>query len=432
MKNNFERGLDPKESIGMGIFQGLRYDETFSTQEKWREKNGVASWEFKGRKVLHIEGLVTKTFAGFLWIELSDGDFLRLDYFNGSEGEIKHAIISVDHLNIYPGKSVTEWFQEYFDKTNSYILSTLKCYEDCVTGRIDDNEEDDELDESFNFERGEDPKLSMKVGRRPMIQAWLDEMGIVGAIINDDFTIDYPSSCNSIIDLSRKNIQILPEYIQFNEVYGGFNISENRLISLRGCPRIVRDTEYLFGNFKFYRNELSSLEYAPKIVEGNFIGYHNPGYFSKDEVEKICKVKGIINVDSVMMKESFQFHRNEEPKKSMDIGNTSRIIDWMNDHHIDRDLYRINSDGTITVFSDINLMGDPEIPNSVLTELPNFIRFDTIMGSFYAANNNFSSLDGFPKLIEGDFSIYSEIHGVKRWRESDIRRRITIKGTIWN
>ena len=443
MKNNvnFERGLDPKESMNVGIFRGFEVKyEGVRPERILAEKKAAKDWEFNGKKVSYIEGKVRNGVEVY-WIELSDKDNIQFQtFFISGNSFPEKADILISSLNNLDNGDVTDWFTQYVNKYDSHILAALKCYEDRITRRFDydDEETEDEiLEESINFERGKDPKISMNIGRKPLIRKWLDEMGLKECIINDDLTIDYPDHdpndiriSEHMVNLKRKNLSNLPDYIQFNEVYGGFDISENHLTSLRGCPKVVKETKFYKGSFKCQNNELKSLEYTPTMVDGVYVCHGNPGKFTIGDVEKVCKViSGVIWAD--LVNESMGFNRNENPKKSMDIGN-SRIIDWMKNHNIDEDLYRINHDGTITAFSDINLMGDLENPETVLTKFPDFIHFDTIMGSFYAANNNFSSLDGFPKIIEGDFSIYSEIHGVKKWKESDIRRRITVKGTIWN
>ena len=48
------------------------------------------------------------------------------------------------------------------------------------------------------------------------------------------------------------------------------------------------------GSFYCYDNKLTSLEGSPEIVKGNFTCSRNKKKFTKDEVKKHCKVKGII------------------------------------------------------------------------------------------------------------------------------------------
>jgi hypothetical protein len=45
----------------------------------------------------------------------------------------------------------------------------------------------------------------------------------------------------------------LPDYIKFNNVYGGFYASGNDFISLEGFPNTVYDDFSLFGNSKHWK-----------------------------------------------------------------------------------------------------------------------------------------------------------------------------------
>lgn len=52
--------------------------------------------------------------------------------------------------------------------------------------------------------------------------------------------------------------------IRFNKVTGSFNVYDNNLTSLKGCPIEVGKS------FNCSENDLTSLEYAPRIVGGGF------------------------------------------------------------------------------------------------------------------------------------------------------------------
>ncbi len=293
------------------------------------------------------------------------------------------------------------------------------------------------MSESQGFQRGKDPKISMNIGQRALIEKWLKKYDLFeDAEIADNLTINIPAKSNLVVDLSRKDIEELPKYIQFGIVYGGFNIGNNKLISLRGCPKKVLETEKLKGNFKCGMNQLISLEYAPKVVDGNFLCNSNPGQFKRSDVTKVCKVKsGKIWADAptryiMPVKEAMDFQRSELPLDTLNIGLHSKIVHWMKaTMHIiineDED-YRINKDGTIDLLKDFNMV---RVMESDQNELPDFIRFNIAYGGFYAANNYFTSLEGFPKEVYGDFSIYG---GPRKWKENEIRKYIKINGTIWN
>jgi hypothetical protein len=118
-----------------------------------------------------------------------------------------------------------------------------------------------------------------------IINIWLQSYKIKNYAINDDLTI----SVNNNVDISFKNLEEFPSYIQFYEIKGTFDCSENKLISLRGCPIIVT------GNFYCYNNKLTSLASCPEIVEGKFFCHGNLRTFESREVTKLCDVAYINN-----------------------------------------------------------------------------------------------------------------------------------------
>ena len=165
-----------------------------------------------------------------------------------------------------------------------------------------------------------------KTQRRETIEKWLIEQDIKKYTIRDDFTIDVSGNVN----LELKDIVELPEYIQFGTVNGYFTCSFNQLTTLRGVPRIVRDSfdcsfndldslegapERVDGNFHCNNNHLTSLKGAPKKVGGNFdcsnnqlislegapkevgnyfICNRNLATFTEKDVRKVCNVEGTI------------------------------------------------------------------------------------------------------------------------------------------
>jgi hypothetical protein len=134
--------------------------------------------------------------------------------------------------------------------------------------------------ESISFQRGMDPKDVLGIGPRYIIERWLDEMSIIDrCVINNDMTID----CINYVRLANRNLVKLPDYIQFNIAESHFDVSENKLISLRGCPYIVK------GFFACNHNKLTSLEGCPKEVNETFFCGYNSRKFSKEEVKEHCK-----------------------------------------------------------------------------------------------------------------------------------------------
>ena len=118
------------------------------------------------------------------------------------------------------------------------------------------------LNEVMGFERSNDIKVSLQLGKRHLIIEWLDTMGIENYTINPDWTIDVIGD----VKLSYKNLIEFPDYIKFNYVSGYFDCANNQLTSLKGCPASVG------GSFDCSDNQVK---------------------FTKEDVLKVCKVKPV-------------------------------------------------------------------------------------------------------------------------------------------
>lgn len=116
--------------------------------------------------------------------------------------------------------------------------------------------------------------------KKQLIKRWLDKYGIKNYTINSKGEIDVDGDVN----LTYRGIKKLPSYIQFGKVNGYFTCSLNKLTSLKGAAKEVG------GIFNCSYNKLTSLEGAPKNVIGSFACEGNTIKFTKDDVNKICKV----------------------------------------------------------------------------------------------------------------------------------------------
>jgi len=151
------------------------------------------------------------------------------------------------------------------------------------------------INEKFT-EENTDPIQDLGIGTIYLIKTWLKEHNIINYTINEDGTIDV----NEEVHFSKNYNGLLsgnfPEYIQFGKIINGyFSIANNQLTSLKGCPRSVdRGNKNYNGDFNCESNNLTSLRYAPKYITGSFICYDNKKEFSKEDVEKVCKVGGAI------------------------------------------------------------------------------------------------------------------------------------------
>lgn len=96
-----------------------------------------------------------------------------------------------------------------------------------------------------------------------------------------------------------------PPFIQFGTVNGCFTCYYSKLLTLRGCPRIVKKSfncshnkledlkgapSEVGGSFYCYSNNLTTLEGTPKKVEEDFNCRFNSIDFTEDDVKKVCKV----------------------------------------------------------------------------------------------------------------------------------------------
>jgi len=103
---------------------------------------------------------------------------------------------------------------------------------------------------------------TLQIGKINIIHKWLKDNEIYLYTINDDFTINVHQSVflGSHNDLFGYNDVAIPSYIQFNYIKGCFNISQNKLSSLRGSPYIVE------GSFNCEQNMLKSFKFMPKKI----------------------------------------------------------------------------------------------------------------------------------------------------------------------
>jgi len=151
-----------------------------------------------------------------------------------------------------------------FTCSNNYELSIKEI--ERFKKKLGADEERINIDEGFV--KHEDKLNSLDVGKRKMIENWIDEIKELYSVnslfppefnINDDLTIDIdgdfglPDNCGN-----------LPTYIQFNRVNGNFNVCNCDLTTLRGCPRFIE------GSFFCNNNHLTSLKFAPIVINGRF------------------------------------------------------------------------------------------------------------------------------------------------------------------
>jgi hypothetical protein len=103
----------------------------------------------------------------------------------------------------------------------------------------------------ISFIKHSEPLVSLGVGQKQIISDWLDKMKVEDYIINDDYTIDVNRSVSfHLIDIGE-----FPSFINFNRVNGSFSFAHSKMITLRGCPKFVKNNFYCGGNMIFFTEE---------------------------------------------------------------------------------------------------------------------------------------------------------------------------------
>jgi ankyrin repeat protein len=120
----------------------------------------------------------------------------------------------------------------------------------------------------------------------------------------------------------------------------------------------------------------------------------------------------------------FNFTRGQDPLDSMEIGEHYKIKKWLREIGLKDTEYEILPDLKINVFTDVNLI------DKNLNKLPPYIYFNEIYGGFYASENEFISLEGFPKEVFDDLSLFANRN--KRWTTEEIKKQVNVLGTIYH
>jgi len=111
------------------------------------------------------------------------------------------------------------------------------------------------------------------------IENWLKEHEINNYHISEDFYVSVQGNVNLSDKLKDEKLPV-----RFDRINGNFDISNNNLTTLEGCPKVVikdfncsyNKLTSLFdcptdvGNFDCSHNSLKNLSYGPKEVKGNY------------------------------------------------------------------------------------------------------------------------------------------------------------------
>jgi hypothetical protein len=125
-----------------------------------------------------------------------------------------------------------------------------------------------------------------------MISLICKKYNIKNYTINSDGSIDVDGNVN----LYYMELTELP--LTFNKVTGHFSCSNNKLTSLKGCPR------WIGGFFDCERNNLTSLEFSPDYVGAWFACNHN------NLIDNYCDSEIIGNFYTTLKQEGVEYYNN--------------------------------------------------------------------------------------------------------------------------
>jgi hypothetical protein len=125
-----------------------------------------------------------------------------------------------------------------------------------------------------------------------MISLICKKYNIKNYTINSDGSIDVDGD----VGLFDRELTELP--LTFNKVTGHFSCSNNKLTSLKGCPR------WIGGFFDCERNNLTSLEFSPDYVGAWFACNHN------NLIDNYCDSEIIGNFYTTLKQEGVEYYNN--------------------------------------------------------------------------------------------------------------------------
>lgn len=187
---------------------------------------------------------------------------------NQEENEDKDLFLTMDvdslHAQVQASKSEVESSEQYKELHAS--IFTEEPAVDLFAPSEEEKQKEKMEDKPVQKKRfsWHETRMSMKengyINDRDVLDYWLYSENVKNYTINDDLTVDVDGSVN----LSNRNIGLHDGYIpiRFGKVSGDFNVSNNNLTCLKGCPSEVG------GNFNCSDNNLKSIEDAPLKIGG--------------------------------------------------------------------------------------------------------------------------------------------------------------------
>lgn len=268
---NFERNMDPKIALGIGLPVLV---------EKWMKK-AFEEWSVDYK--LNSDGTITlNQELEIMDVDLSPGfppyikfkeikddinlDYCELKYLSGFPETIE-GYFSVESNNLTSLEGCPKVVKsDFFCRGNPGKFTEADVRKICeVHGEV--YAIDSHIDESIvgmDFEKTGDPYSDIDIGKKNSIQKWFNQMdmGPEEYKINNDFTIDIFGDLNLI----GKDLKQFPGYIKFGTIFGSFYAGGNQWESLDGFPdtiegdlQINSPSLKVYGLNKFTENEIRKI-----------------------------------------------------------------------------------------------------------------------------------------------------------------------------
>ena len=287
--------------------------------------------------------------------------------------------------------------------------------------------------ERINFERGSDPRDSMSLGdvkgrllkkvkeeATQALEEVLDTLGGDGPFYYDEdptgikIAIYQDTPIDSKLKLGTNEARYFIE----------FNVDTEQFF-------VGWEQEDVDGKWKA-RQWTSVIPFRIEGIvraNGDIKTIEEAKYILIDYIKNNQPLKGPLNP----MKESVNFERGIEPKKSMGIGIEKKIFEFMT--HLKEEFrlsswkFKINKDYTIDIFWEmfkpLNIF---DISSSQFALLPSYIKFNRIEGAFAGSFTTKESLKSFPNWVNGDVDIYC--HEKPEFHEYEIKEICKINGKV--
>jgi len=243
LTEKFERTDDKLSDIGVGKLVLIK---------KWLEKKNVKHYEIEDDLKVKLTFTALMSYDDMVKLEFSRPNYIvfkftpyaklrifgelgnlskmKEAYAEGGAlsslgGELIDKIVSSATLVEGPFLDILKWLWE---------LPEIKHYLSMEnTRRVRKLLQSKGLTEGFHH-GGPDKLSEIGIGKIGLIKKWLEEMDIQSYSIQPDTTINCLD--NVKIKIKQDNF---PDYIQFKDIAGNFDISNIGLTTLKGCPEII-------------------------------------------------------------------------------------------------------------------------------------------------------------------------------------------------